>query len=131
MLQLINGTEMKIRLDNLKLLTVFSRKFPKRAEVEVFKMITGEAYVFTLTNYIKLELLGSNFIRNNNIEVVTQIPSGEKIVRMVEGTHHISGKRLIEIIELSSGKIMIASLSKKLIIDTLNSEQILDQILTS
>lgn len=128
MLQLITTESMQIRLDNLKLVTVFARKFPKQAEVEVFEMSNGEVYVGSITNYINLELLGENYVKNNNIEISTNIPDNEKIVRIVIGMHSITKNKIIEIIELSSGKIMCTSLSKRIIIDTVTSEQILHQI---
>lgn len=122
MLKLVSAASFVLDADEVESITMCFRKFFKKPEILVSKQKNGEICVLPANVDVHADLIGAMYAKNNNIELEARLASGEEMERVIicqNGT----GKRIIEIIELTNGEIKIEPLIKGITQVTVDSKQ--------
>lgn len=122
MLKLVKEDELQLRLQTLKSITVCFNKWLKSVHVQVIEMNNGDACVFRVNPHIIVESFSAMYINDNNVKVNAQIGENDELERIVICSSKFTKRRLIEIIELTDGRVMIVPLSKNIITEKVDSE---------
>ena len=119
---------MFIRINDLKSVTVCAKKFLKKAFLQVVEYKDGDTLVIQTDKWVDVDLMGAFYLENNNIEVYTQLTEGQRLARIAICTSLFTGKRLVEVIELTDGTILVSPLTKGIISEKIDASWIEKQL---
>lgn len=124
MLKIVEGDSLKVRINEIKNITVCSKKASKYAILQIVELKSGDVVVFQISNNIEMESFGYMYIKNNNVKIKTRIEPKDEVQRIVICRSKLMRKRIIEIIEFSDGKVKVIPLSKSIVTEKVDSEYI-------
>lgn len=117
-----------IRMNELKSMTVCAKKMLKKAFLQVAEYKDGDALVIQTDKWVNVDLMSALYMENNSIEVYTQLAEGQKIARIAICTSLLTGKRLVEVIELTDGSVFVSPLTKGIITEKVDASWIEKQL---
>ena len=128
MLKSISESSAFMRVNGLKYLTVCYKKIFKKVQLQVFEYESGDSFVYPVSAGIKVDLIGALYAKNSNIEVYTKIPAGKELERIAICTSKWTGKRVIEVVEMTDGSVVVTPLSKDIITEKVDAAYIKAEI---
>lgn len=116
-----------IRINDLKCMTVCAKKRFRKPFLQVAEYKDGDSIVIQTDKWVEIDLMGSFYMEKNNIEIHTKLEEDQQIARVAICKSLLTGKGLVEVIELTDGTVLVSPLNKGVITEKVEASWIEEQ----